>query len=158
MYIARLPDEAKSEDCFYFTPLQKQPDDPTKPWFSTVPVGWNKLDRMVKEMFKEVNIAGKSNHSLRITGATHMYKHGIQEKTIQSWTGHIVEVLRVYERPGVEQHREACEALADITNTSAEKQQIQLPKSQIPSALPAFYPCHTPAMLRFLLLILVAVL
>lgn len=70
----------------------------------------------------------------------------------------VLKLLRVYERPSVEQHREACEALADITNTSAEKQQIQLPKSQIPSALPAFYPCHTPAMLRFLLLILVAVL
>ena len=147
MYTAKLPDEAKNKDCFYFTPLQKQPDDPTKPWFSAVPVGWNELDRMVKEMFEEVNIAGKSNHSLCVTRATRMYKHGVQEKTIQSRTGHkSVEALRVYEQPGVEQHREACEALADITNTSAEKQLIQLPKSQVPNVLPAVYPCHNPGM------------
>ena len=147
MYIARLLDETKSKDCFYFTPLQKQPDDPTKPWFFTVPVGWNKLDRMVKEMFEEVNTPGKSNHSLRVTGATHMYKHGIQEKPIQSRTGHkSVEALRVYEWPGVEQHREAWEALADITNISAEKQLIHLPKSKLPSVLPAVYPCHTTGM------------
>ena len=39
-----------------------------------------------------------------------MYKHGIQEKTIQSLTGHkSIEALRVYERPGLEQHRGACE-------------------------------------------------
>ena len=102
IYIDKLPAEAKSKDCFYFTPLQKLPGDPTKPWFSAIPVGWNKLDRMVKEMFEEVNIAGKSNHSLRVTGATRMYKHGIQEKTIQSLTGHkSIEALRVYERPGV---------------------------------------------------------
>ena len=144
MYIDKLPAEAKSKDCFYFTPLQKLPGDPTKPWFSAVPVGWNKLDRMVKEMFEEVNIAGKSNHSLRVTGATRMYKDGIQEKTIQSRTGHnSIEILRVYERPGVEQHRGACEALADITN-SAEKQLVQLRKPQVPSLLPAVYPCHMP--------------
>ena len=90
MYIDKLPAEAKSKDCFYFTPLQKLPGDPTKPWFSAIPVGWNELDRMVKEMLEEVNIAGKSNHSLRVTGATRMYKHGIKEKTIQSRTGHKV--------------------------------------------------------------------
>ena len=71
----------QSKDCFYFPPLQKLPGDPTKPWFSAIPVGWNKLDRMVKEMLEAVNIADKSDHSLHVTGVTRMYKHGIQEKT-----------------------------------------------------------------------------
>ena len=46
-----------------------------------------------------------------------MYNHGIPEKTIQVRTGHkSIDSLRVYERPGLEQHREACEVLADVTN------------------------------------------
>ena len=143
MYIEKLPCEAKRKDCFYFTPLKKTPDDPEKPWFSAVPVGWNKLDSMVKEMFAEVGIEGKTNHSLRATGTTRMYKHGIQEKTIQSRTGHkSLEALRVYERPGIEQHREACEALANITNTG--RQLIQPPKPQLHGALTTVYPCTGP--------------
>ena len=100
------------------------PEDPEKPWYSAVPIGWNKLDRMVKDIFTEANISGKTNHSLRATGATRMYNHGIPEKTIQVRTGHkSIDGLRVYERPGLEQHQEACEALADVTNKQV------LPKS-----------------------------
>ena len=85
--------------------------------YSVVPIGWNKLDRMVKDIFAEAGMSGKTNHSLRATGATQMYNHGIPEKTIQVRTGHkSIDSLRVYERPGLEQHREACEALADISN------------------------------------------
>ena len=51
--------------------------------FSAVPIGRNKLDRMVKDIFAEANISGKTNHSLRATGATQIYNHGIREKTIQ---------------------------------------------------------------------------
>ena len=115
----KLPAAAKSKDAFYYTALRKKPEDPSMPWFSAVPVGWNKLDRMVKDIFLDAGIEGKTNHSLRVAGATRMYNQGIQEKTIQSRTGHkSVEALRVYERPGVKQHREACEALANISNTS----------------------------------------
>ena len=118
-YIEKLPAAAKSKDAFYYTALRKKPEDPSMPWFSAVPVGWNKLDRMVKDIFLDAGIEGKTNHSLRVAGATRMYNQGIQEKTIQSQTGHkSVVALRVYERPGVKQHREACEALANISNTS----------------------------------------
>ena len=78
-----------------------------------IPVGWNKLDVMVTTIFKDTGISGKTNHSLRVTGATRMYNSGIPEKTIQSRTGHkSVEALRVYERPSKEQQAKACRALA----------------------------------------------
>ena len=73
----------KEKDAFYFTPLSKTPEDPETPWYSAAPLGWNKLDRMVKDIFAEANISGKTNHSLCATGATQMYNHGIPEKTIQ---------------------------------------------------------------------------
>ena len=117
-YISKLPKGAKEKDAFYFTPLPKTPEDPEKPWYSVVPIGWNKLDRMVKDIFAEVGVSGKTNHSLRATGATRMYNHGIPEKTIQVRTGHkSIDSLRVYERPGLEQHREACEALLTLVTS-----------------------------------------
>ena len=68
---------------------------------------------MVATIFKDAGISGKTNHSLRVTGATRMYNSGIPEKTIQSRTGHnSIEALRVYERPSKEQQAKACKALA----------------------------------------------
>jgi len=50
---------------------------------------------MVKDIFAEAHI---SNHSLRASGTTQMYNHGIPEKTIQVRTGHkSINGLRVYE-------------------------------------------------------------
>ena len=124
--IAKLPASAKSKDNFYFTPLTKIPADPKQPWFSSTPIGWNKLDRYVREMCEEAGIQGKSNHSLRVTGATRLYRSGVAERTIQARTGHkSIEALRVYERPGEMNDRNACNALANLTNT---------PKSVSPSA------------------------
>lgn len=54
---------------------------------------------MVKNMFKMVGIDGKTNHSLRASGATEMFRAGVPEKIIQERTGHrSVKALRTYER------------------------------------------------------------
>ena len=96
LYTSKLPKD--TNNVFYCTPLKSVPLDPSKPWFSATPVGWNKLDALVGRLFKDGGITGKTNHSLRATGATRMYNSGIPEKTIQIRTGHkSVEALRVYE-------------------------------------------------------------
>jgi len=49
----------------------------------------------------EGGIDKKTNHSLKVTRTTHLYRSGIAEKTIQARTGHkSIEALRVYERAG----------------------------------------------------------
>ena len=59
---------------------------------------------MVKDMFAEVGIAGKTNHSLRATGATNLYTANVPEKMIQQCTGHrLLKALRTYERTTEEQ-------------------------------------------------------
>ena len=56
---------------------------------------------MVKDIFAEAGMSGKTIHSLRAIGGTRMYNHGIPEKTIQVQTGHkSIDSLRVYEQPG----------------------------------------------------------
>ena len=61
---------------------------PSGPWYSCQQCGVNKLMSMVKSMFSSIGISGKSNHSLRASGATEMFKAGVPEKIIQERTGH----------------------------------------------------------------------
>ena len=107
LYISKLPEEAKKNDLFYVRPLEKKPIDPGKPWYSAVPLGKHTLQQKVKRMCAEAGVGGhKSNHSLRATGATELYKRGAPEKLIQERTGHrSLEGLRTYERSSEEQHK-----------------------------------------------------
>ena len=43
-------------------------------------VGEHKLGGMVKDMFTEVGISGKSDHSLRATGASMLFQANVPEK------------------------------------------------------------------------------
>ena len=81
------------------------PSDESEPWYENVPVGKNVLSSMVKIMSLEGGIAGKSNHSLRASGATAMLQNGVPEKIIQKVTGHrSLEALREYERVSTDQN------------------------------------------------------
>ena len=52
-YIAKSPAEAKAKDIFYMKPKTVQPKYPCAPWFTTVPIGKNKLSEMVNTMAQE---------------------------------------------------------------------------------------------------------
>lgn len=92
---------------FYVRPLDKKPQDPNLPWYSAVPLGKHTLQQKVRKMCTEAGVSGnKTNHSLRATGATELYKKGVPEKLIQERTGHrSLESLRTYERSSEEQHK-----------------------------------------------------
>ena len=80
-----------------------------------VTTGWNKLDQFVWDLCEEAGIE-KTNHSLKVTGATRLYRSGVPEGTIQLWTEHkSTEALWVHvcEWPGEAK-------LADISNSVAE--------------------------------------
>lgn len=65
------------------------------------------------EMFEKVGIAGKTNHSLRATGASALFEANVPEKLIQERTGHrSVKALRLYERTTDKQHEEVSMILA----------------------------------------------
>ena len=120
LYFSKLPEVAKEKSVFYFTPLQNTPADRKKPWFTGVPIGWNKLDRFVRDLCEKAGIERKTNHSLKVTGATRLYRSGVPERTIQARIGHkSIEALRIYDRPGEAEERDACNALADISKSTA---------------------------------------
>ena len=100
MYLKKIPDQARSADNFYLTPVTVLPSDPAKPWFTKVPVGKNTLNKMLKEMCLEAGLPDiYTNHSLRAYGASTLFQGEVPEKIIQQRTGHkSVNSLRQYER------------------------------------------------------------
>ena len=93
---------------------KKQPHVPSKPWYSAVPIRNHTLQQMVKKVCSDAGIGGyKTNHSLRATGATELFKRGAPEKLIQERTGHrSLEALRTCERSSEEQHKAASTLLS----------------------------------------------
>ena len=70
------------------------------------------LQKMLPTMCEEAGIERRTNHSLRATGATEMFRANIPEKVIQSRTGHLsLKALRMYENPTDYQHEAACSVL-----------------------------------------------
>ena len=83
------------------------PNDEGEPWFTSVPIGKNLLSKMVAEMCSKAGITGrKTNHSLRVSGATTLFDAGVPERIIQQRTGHkSIESLCIYERVTEDQER-----------------------------------------------------
>ena len=56
-------------------------------WFKKLPKGRNKQATVVKEVFLEVGIKRKINHSLRATGITKIFESVMPDKVIQQHSG-----------------------------------------------------------------------
>ena len=125
-YLMRLSPEAIKRDIFYLRPLIKV-DDTNNIWFTSVPVGRNKLATITHEMCKKAGIGGnKTNHSLRATGATELYLAGVPEKIIQERTGHrSLDALRRYENTNENQHLAVSKILSsEKTNFTSEMKKM----------------------------------
>ena len=82
---------------FYRKPIG---DDPPK--YSKQVVGKNKLVTLVKEMCSRAGFAGRyTNHSGKVTCATELFAHNVDEQLIMRQTGHRSSAVRAYKRPGV---------------------------------------------------------
>ena len=94
------------DSVFYWKPKEVVPVCDDAPWFTLQVIGRNNLASMVKKMFQEVGIEGKTNHSLRATGATRLFEANVPEKLIKERTGHkSLDALRLYERTSTEQQK-----------------------------------------------------
>lgn len=118
-YLSVRPSECPA-NAFYLNPLKNARG---ANWFTTAPVGKNKLAKAVSNMCKACNIQGyKTNHSLRATAATRLYSSGIDEQLVMERTGHrSLEGVRSYKRTSAEQQ----ETVSDILS-NAKKQCTQL--------------------------------
>ena len=71
-YTKRCP-----KDSFYLKPLQKFKGKSV--WYSTVPLGHNKLNSMVKTMMSEAGVEGYYiNHLLRATAVSRLFQNDVR--------------------------------------------------------------------------------
>jgi integrase len=74
---------------------------------------------MVKDMCSEANIEGKTNHSLRATGATTLFQKNVPERVIQKVTGHrSLDALRSYEKISTAQHEDVSKIMTNKRNSA----------------------------------------
>ena len=107
LYISKLPPDAHKAGAFYLRPL------PNTPWYTAVPIGKNTLCGMVKNVCVKAGLETRTNHSLRATAATALFKADVPEKVIQERTGHrSLDALLKYERSTERQHGAASKILA----------------------------------------------
>ena len=84
LYISKLAPAAIDKDIFYCKPLVMVPNNDSKPWYTAVPIGHNKLNQKLKDIFSKahLNTDKKSYHSLRATSISRMYRASVPEKVI----------------------------------------------------------------------------
>ena len=95
----------KNRKCksFYLQPKNKYTDEC---WFLDHPAGVHRLRDCVKELCNKAKLPGfYSNHSLRSSAATNMYRGNIDEQLIQEITGHRSLAVHSYKRTCSSQSR-----------------------------------------------------
>ena len=101
-YLWKLPVN-RTCGAFYLQPKKKFTEFN---WYLDRPCGVNKLRDTVKDMCKNAGLSGfYTNHSLRSTAATNMYRSDIDEQFIQEITGHRSLAVRSYKRTSDHQRR-----------------------------------------------------
>ena len=131
-YMSKLPPEVFFKDFFYCRPLSVVPIDPAKPWYVASPVGRNQLGKMVSTMCELAGITGvKTNHSLRVSGASALFDAGVPERIIQGRTGHrCLESLRVYERVTNQQNQKVSKILSGSLESFNEADSSSITSNQ----------------------------
>ena len=80
---------AKEKDNFYCQPVVLSNPSSAVPWYSSISCGNNYFAKMVPDMFKNAGVEEKkTNHSLRAAGVSQRFEAGVDEKVIQSPSGH----------------------------------------------------------------------
>ena len=102
-YIKLLPTTGAKPN-FYLQSLRF-----TKPklWYCETPLGINKVRSVVSDMLKHAGLDGFfTNHSLRRTAATHLFRAGKNVKLIKEITGHVSDAVEKYEITSDQQRME----------------------------------------------------
>ena len=131
-YLQKLPPKVRqdTDSTFYWKPKEVTPLNDEAPWFTLQVIGRNALASMVKRMFEQIGVQGKTNHSLRATGATRLFEANVPEKRIQERTGHkSVDALRLYEHTSVRQQKSVSAVICSRSPVKHQTESQGLPQS-----------------------------
>ena len=118
-YISLLPPVKTSTKRFNFYLHSLEKYTPAQ-WYGEQVVGRNTLCKTISDICKDAKIDGfRTNHSLRRTGTTRLFQHGVDHKLIKEFTGHTSDAVDAYQVTSKDQHREMSKIL---TSNNYEKQ------------------------------------
>ena len=153
LYFSKLPPNVLRDPdvVFYCKAKERVPFDSNACWFLFQPVGRNTLASMVKKMCSQIGVTGKTNHSLRATGATRLFEANVPEKLIQERTGHkSLDALRKYECTSVVQQKAVSSVIcssnqtsfqASINSAPDQSSGVIIPSTQSTAGLSLFQNC-----------------
>ena len=102
-YFSKLPPRAIDMDVYYLHCVSKKPADGDS-WYECSPVGKEKLQKFVELLCNDAGITDKkTNHSLRVTGATALFSAGVPKRLIHDMMGHQSNALHLYKCPSLAQ-------------------------------------------------------
>lgn len=109
-HLAVRPKDDRCPNDFYLRPLNQPNLDGA--WFAMQAIGRVKLSSTVAELAKEAGLTGKvTNHSLRATCASRLYRNSVDEQLICEKTGHRSNAVRTYKRTSEDQMRDMSDIL-----------------------------------------------
>ena len=107
-YLSKLPKDCKCH-ALYMQPHHKFTPES---WYLDRPVGAKRLCETIKDICTEAGFPGYfTNHSLRSTSVTKLYRGHFDEQLIQEVTGHRFLAIRSYKRTSDVQRKEASNCL-----------------------------------------------
>ena len=107
-YLSLLPKSCTKTNLYLHSLKRPQPTC----WFSTNPLGINKVRKVVGDMLKNAGLNGFfTNHSLRRTAATRLFRAGKNVKLIKEITGHVSNAVEKHEITSDEQRMELSEII-----------------------------------------------
>ena len=117
-------------------------------WYSTVPVGINKIRGVVSELLHNAGLDGYfTNHSLRRTCATRLFQAGQSVKLVKEVTGHVSDAVHKYQTTSDEQRMNLSEIVQgdvkEVKLSQADQMQIVEP----PKALSDYQKFSLPKLI-----------
>ena len=108
-YLSLCPNYTKKPN-FYLQSLQKYT---LSCWYGSQVVGQNTIAKVVQELMKEAKIEGFfTNHSLRRSGGTRLFRAGIDRKLVKEATGHKSDAVDQYQVRSDEQREQMSKVIA----------------------------------------------
>ena len=124
-YVEKLNPKAGVENAFYFKPLVVVNDGNV--WYTSLPLGHNKLRDMVKTIMGKTGFKGNyTNHSLRATTASRLFRANVPEQLIREQTGHRSNAIYAYKGPSSEEKRSVSAVLQGHTSENKKSPSAEM--------------------------------
>ena len=90
-----------------------------KLWYQEQVIGKNTISKVVKELVRKAKIEGFfTNHSLRRSGGTRLFRAGVDRKLVKEFTGHRSDAVDSYQVTSFEQRQMLSKVVQGVHNNS----------------------------------------